>query len=82
MHDGIERYGVEVNPAKSLANFDVIVNGSQVPRIQEGAEFPYCGNSINTKTLEITKDRKRRKSTGIWQRSKAEAFLTTDGLQY
>ena len=64
MHDGIERYGVEVNPAKSLANFDVIVNGSQVPCMHEGVEFPYCGNSINTRTLEITKDRDRRKGTG------------------
>ena len=64
MHDGVEKYGVEVNPAKSLANFDVIVNGSRVPCLHESAEFPYCGNSINTKTLEITKDRDRRKGTG------------------
>lgn len=64
MHDGVEKYGVEVNPVKSLANFDVIVNGSQVPCLHERTEFPYCGNSINTKTLEITKDRDRRKGTG------------------
>lgn len=64
MHDGVEKYGVEVNPAKSLANFDVIVNGFQVPCLNASSEFPYCGNSINTKTLEITKDRDRRKGTG------------------
>lgn len=64
MHDGVENYGVEVNPAKSLANFDVIVNGFQVPCLNESTEFPYCGMSINTKTLEITKDRDRRKGTG------------------
>lgn len=64
MHNGIEKYGVEVNPAKSLANFDVTVNGSQVPRLHGTTEFPYCGNSINTKTLDITKDRDRRKGTG------------------
>lgn len=64
MHDGIAKYGVEVNAAKSLANFDVIVNGSQVPCLQGRTEFPYCGSSINTKTLEITKDRDRRKDTG------------------
>lgn len=64
MHDGVEKYGVEVNPAKSLANFDVTVNGCQVPFLHEGTEFPYCGSSINTKTLEITKDRDRRKGTG------------------
>ena len=64
MHNGVKKYGVEVNPAKSLANFDVIVNGFQVPSLNESTEFPYCGNSINTKTLEITKDRDRRKGTG------------------
>ena len=64
MHDGVEKYGVEVNPAKSLTNFDVIVNGFQVPCLNESTEFPYCGNLINTKTLEITKDRDRRKGTG------------------
>lgn len=64
MHNGVEKYGVEVNPAKSVANFDVVINGSQVPCLQEGTEFPYCGNSINTRTLEITKDRDRRKGTG------------------
>ena len=64
MHDGIEKYGVEVNPAKSLANFDVAVNGHEVPVLCEGTDFPYCGSSINTKTLGITKDRNRRKGTG------------------
>ena len=64
MHDGIKKYGVEVNPAKSLANFDVMVNGSQVPYLHESIRFPYCGNLINTKTLEVTKDRDRRKGTG------------------
>ena len=64
MHDGIEKYGVQVNPAKSLANFEVTVNGSQVPCLHGEIEFPYCGSSINTETLEITKDRDRRKGTG------------------
>lgn len=64
MHDGIEKYGVQVNPAKSLVNFEVTVNGSQVPCLHESIDFPYCGSSINTKNLEITKDRDRRKGTG------------------
>ena len=64
MHNGVEKYGVEVNPAKSLANFDVMVNGTQVPCLHERDGFPYCGSLINTKTLEITKDRDRRKGTG------------------
>lgn len=71
MHDGVEKYGVQVNPAKSLTNFDIIINGSQVPCLHEKIEFPYCGNSINIKTLEITKDRDRRKGTGIFFDSKS-----------
>ena len=65
MHDGVQDYGVEVNPAKSLANFEIVINGHRVPTLDDGAAFPYCGNMINTKTLEITKDRNRRKATGI-----------------
>lgn len=68
MHDGIENYGLQVNSAKSLANFEVTINSYQVPRLLEGTAFPYCGNMIDTGTLEITKDRDRRKATGI-QRS-------------
>ena len=65
MHDGVQDYGVEVNPAKSLANFELVINGHRVPELDDGVAFPYCGNMINTKTLEITKDRNRRKATGI-----------------
>lgn len=64
MHDGIETYGVEINPAKSLANYDVIINGTHVPQLTGSKDFPYCGNSVNIRTLEITKDRERRKATG------------------
>ncbi|MCJ1460010.1 hypothetical protein MMC28_010389 [Mycoblastus sanguinarius] len=64
LHNGVEKYGVEVNPAKSLANFDVTINEHQVPRLNEGDAFPYCGNMVDTRTLEITKDRNRRKGTG------------------
>jgi len=64
MHNGVPDYGVEVNPAKSLANFEVTINGYKVLCLQEGAAFPYCGNAIDTRSLEITKDRGRRKGTG------------------
>ena len=63
MHDGVEKYGVSVNPAKTLANFDIVINGHQVPQQPQSGLFPYCGNMINTKTLEITKERKRRTET-------------------
>ena len=64
MHDGIEQFGVEINPVKSLANFNVVINGNQVAQLQGLRDFPYCGTVIDTKTLEIKKDRDRRKGTG------------------
>lgn len=51
-------YGVTVNPAKSLSNFTVAVDGIHIPRL-EGSSFPYCGSLIDTHTLEIHHDRSR-----------------------
>lgn len=62
MHAGVEKYGVKVNPTKSIANFKAVVNGVQISIAEN--EVPYCGNLINTRTLEVTKDRQRRKDTG------------------
>lgn len=64
MHGGLEEYGVKVNPAKSFVNFEITVNESRVPQIHRDTAFPYCGSMIDTKTLEITKDRDRRMNTG------------------
>lgn len=64
MHDGLEEYGVRVNPAKSLVNFEIAVSGNRVPQIHGDTAFPYCGSMIDTKTLEISKDRDRRMNTG------------------
>ena len=62
MHGGVESYGVKVNPAKSLTNFEASVDGSGIAHCNTA--FPYCGNLIDTTTLEITKDRDRRKESG------------------
>ncbi|KAL8831586.1 MAG: hypothetical protein Q9170_005227 [Blastenia crenularia] len=64
MHDGIEEYGVQVNPTKSFANFSVKINGVSISTATDTA-FPYCGTSINTRTLEISKDRNRGKATAL-----------------
>ncbi len=71
MHDGIEQYGVKVNPVKSLVNFEVTVNEIPIPQLVGATAFPYCGSMIDTKTLEITKDRSRRKNTGTFPNMKA-----------
>jgi telomerase reverse transcriptase len=64
MHDGLPEYGVTVNPTKTLVNFEASVNGMKVTRLVGSREFPYCGNFINTRTLNITKDRERKKYIG------------------
>ncbi len=64
MHNEVEKYGVKVNPGKSLVNFEVTVNGAKIPRLVGGTGFPYCGNLIDTKSLEISKDRERKRAAG------------------
>ncbi|KAI9796320.1 MAG: hypothetical protein M1833_006405 [Piccolia ochrophora] len=63
MHDGNQKYGITVNPVKTLVNFDLTINNEAVPKLRVDQEFPYCGNLIDTKTLEIRKDRNKRQGT-------------------
>jgi telomerase reverse transcriptase len=64
MHDGLPAYGVRVNPDKTLVNFETVINGKKLQRLVGSHSFPYCGSFINTKTLDIAKDRERRKHMG------------------
>ncbi len=76
LHRGVPRYGVQVNPRKSLANFALSVpcsgggeDGQQQPYAQiatvdSGADFPYCGVLINCRTLDIKKDVQRDQKIG------------------
>ncbi|KAL8903673.1 MAG: hypothetical protein Q9207_003775 [Kuettlingeria erythrocarpa] len=63
MHDGIQEYGVRVNPAKTLVNFEVKINGINISRATTDSPFPYCGTRIDMRSLEISKDRDRIKAT-------------------
>ncbi|KAK2750170.1 hypothetical protein FQN57_004666 [Myotisia sp. PD_48] len=65
MLDGDIEYGISVRPDKTLVNFDVCVNGVDVPRLHNSL-FPYCGTLINTKTLAIIKDRSRGQTADDW----------------
>ena len=60
MADGSAEHGISINTAKSLANFEMNVNGSKVPRNHGSSWFPYCGMSIDTRTLEVRKDREKK----------------------
>jgi telomerase reverse transcriptase len=51
--------------AKSLANFDVSINGTRIPRYGKGRFFPFCGNAIDVETLDITKDSTRSEGSSI-----------------
>jgi telomerase reverse transcriptase len=77
MHAGVPEYGVVVNPAKTLVNFDLYLasgggggggGGSRgtvpVPRVGPGANtgFPYCGALIDTNSLNVSKDRRTRRA--------------------
>lgn len=42
--------------AKSLTNFDVTINAEKVPRLQGSTYFPFCGNLIDTDTLDVFRD--------------------------
>lgn len=57
---GNERYGIIVNAEKSLANFDVLIQGRRVPRVHGSKFFPYCGMGIEMRTLELSKDREKK----------------------
>ncbi|KAL9099832.1 MAG: hypothetical protein Q9163_004720 [Psora crenata] len=82
MHDGVDKYGVHVNLAKSLTNFTMATNGLQVPQWPNPILFPYCGNIINTVTLEITKDRERRKGTTLADTLTVELSKTPGRIFY
>lgn len=73
MHRGIPDYGITVKPSKSLANIPVRIDATTVPHHADRSLFPFCGNLINTKTLEISKD--RMKSNGVGESSPVELIV-------
>lgn len=65
MHGGLPEYGAFVGVQKTLVNFSTTVGGVEVARLADTEEFPYCGNSVNTRTLEIRKDRGGKNQTNV-----------------
>ncbi|KAG7420896.1 Telomerase reverse transcriptase [Fusarium oxysporum f. sp. rapae] len=72
MHVGFPEYGVAVNPTKTMVNFDMLYDGEPVQKSNHEKGFPYCGTTINCKTLDITKDRDRDANIDV------SASLTVD----
>ncbi|KAI7675364.1 hypothetical protein KC318_g994, partial [Hortaea werneckii] len=65
MHNGIPSYGINVKPQKSRVNFDLSVRGEAIPKLPTYTAFPYCGNTIDTATLDIGKDQERRQNSNL-----------------
>ncbi|KAK5952675.1 Telomerase reverse transcriptase [Knufia fluminis] len=60
MKAGDASYGIVVHPEKSLVNFDMAIDGVQIPRLSDTTSFPFCGLSINSENLQVSKDRVRK----------------------
>lgn len=65
MHGGLPQFGVQIKVEKSRANFDIHIGDKVIPRLPAETDFPYCGNAINTITLDVSKDRERRRTSNI-----------------
>jgi len=65
MHAGLPEFGVQVQVDKSRANFDINIDGFKIDRLPAETDFPYCGNAINTITLDLSKDKQRRKTANV-----------------
>lgn len=78
---GHPTYGITVNLTKSLINFSAAVDGIQTPRLESNDPgFPYCGNLINTHTLEISRD-PHRALEGSEGTSAAEALSNAQTVE-
>jgi telomerase reverse transcriptase len=67
---GHPQYGCSINMEKSLVNFNITINSRKAPRLHSTKYFPFCGTSIHTETLDITKDLTRLRGTSITPYSK------------
>jgi telomerase reverse transcriptase len=66
MHAGVPAYGVSVSPGKSLVSFELAIQDTPVPRVEDPAAFPYCGLAIDCGTLEIRKQRQGEKDPVVF----------------
>ena len=81
MAQGSEAYGIRVRMHKSLVNFECNVDGENVPRVQAQEWFPYCGTLIDTRTLEMTRERRQLRDRSKDWDLHVGAFKFTDPVQ-
>jgi telomerase reverse transcriptase len=83
MHRGHPDYGVVVKRAKSMTNFEAFTDdGECIPRATTASRFPYCGVSIDTKTLEVSQKSERMARNGTCCRTEVHNLeASTDSEQ-
>ncbi|CAG8906413.1 unnamed protein product [Penicillium nalgiovense] len=79
---GQPSYGVQVNPAKSMANFSATVDGILLSRLEGTQLFPYCGSLIDTHTLDIHRDRDRILEGGESAAATLSNTLTVEAARF
>ncbi|CAG8973146.1 hypothetical protein HYALB_00008677 [Hymenoscyphus albidus] len=60
-----KEYGVKCHPGKSLVNFEVVSQGVKLKRVVNEKGFPYCGSVIDMKTLNVSRDKERRRDMAL-----------------
>ncbi|GAB7337712.1 hypothetical protein MBLNU457_g2995t1 [Dothideomycetes sp. NU457] len=65
LHSGLPKYGVTIKREKSVVNFDMEIDNQKITRLPLKTDFAYCGQSINTENLNLSKDTRRRDGTSF-----------------
>ncbi|KAK4702528.1 telomerase reverse transcriptase, partial [Phenoliferia sp. Uapishka_3] len=65
MNNGLPEYGCFIAAEKRLTNFDITLDsGEIVPTHNAAKDFPYCGLTINTETLDVKAEISRYDDVG------------------
>ncbi|KAI9701393.1 MAG: hypothetical protein M1820_006484 [Bogoriella megaspora] len=82
MHNGIPSFGVSIKPEKSLTNFPARANNFSIGALPLRTAFPYCGTTIDTTTLDVSKDIARSRASGPVSERITVEFSKTPGRAF
>lgn len=81
MQGSVPDYGVQVSEKKTLVNFDLVLQGERVTKLDTGTWFPYCGTVIDCHDLNIGKDRIKDRKLGEYFFTMHQ-LMSTNHLRY
>jgi len=81
LHRGIAEFGVSIKKTKSRVNFDMDIDGEPMTKLPAVTDFPWCGNAINTVSLDISKDKERRITSSEFSSITVLYSILTGALQ-